>query len=154
MAAALLLAPLPAAGGAVWPPEARPGRPFPAWFLAVTGFVGVRAAQAAMRRFRRVGADPSETTDLVTDGVVLSARTPAFTGMIVASVGLTAMVPTSPRLLALLCLLVGGQVQVRVVEKPCLHRVHGADYPAYATRTGRLLPAVGRRSDTAALGCA
>jgi protein-S-isoprenylcysteine O-methyltransferase Ste14 len=36
------------------------------------------------------------------------------------------------------------QVQVRLVEEPYLLRVHGDAYRAYAARTGRFVPGVGR----------
>lgn len=37
-------------------------------------------------------------------------------------------------------------MQVRLVEEPYLLRAHGHDHRAYAARTGRFLPGVGRLS--------
>ena len=45
---------------------------------------------------------------------------------------------------AALLLVVGIQLQVRLVEEPYLSRVHGVRYQAYAARAGRFLPGLGR----------
>ncbi|TFV64494.1 isoprenylcysteine carboxylmethyltransferase family protein [Geodermatophilus sp. DF01-2] len=45
---------------------------------------------------------------------------------------------------ALACLILAIELQVRVIEELYLRRVHGADYVAYAARTGRFLPGFGR----------
>lgn len=108
--------------------------------VAVVGFGGVVAAQHAMGRSWRAGIDPAERTDLVTGGVFGWVRNPVFTAMLVASAGLTAMVPSMLQLLALACLLVGVELQVRMVEEPYLHRVHGPAYSTYTERVGRFLP--------------
>lgn len=53
-----------------------------------------------------------------------------------------------PNLLAaamLVAFLTALQTQVRLVEEPYLHRVHGTVYDQYAARTGRFLPWIGRQ---------
>ncbi len=64
--------------------------------------------------------------------------------LVMAQAGLTLAVPTAVSAAALGCLLVAVQLQVRAVEEPYLHRVHGTAYCAYAARTGRFLPRLGR----------
>lgn len=39
---------------------------------------------------------------------------------------------------------VGGELQVRVVEEPYLRRVHGRAYDDYVGRASLLLPLIGR----------
>jgi hypothetical protein len=40
--------------------------------------------------------------------------------------------------------LIGIEIQVRLVEEPYLHGVHGAAYTDYASGVGRFLPGIGR----------
>ena len=42
------------------------------------------------------------------------------------------------------CIFVGIQIQVRLVEEPHLIATHGDPYRSYAARTGRFLPMIGR----------
>ncbi|HET9140019.1 isoprenylcysteine carboxylmethyltransferase family protein [Actinophytocola sp.] len=113
--------------------------------LALAGFAGVLTAQQAMGASWRVGVDPTERTELVTDGPFARVRNPIFSAMITATVGLTAMVPSWPQLLGLACLIAGIQIQVRAVEEPYLTRTQGSAYTAYTHRAGRFLPRIGRR---------
>jgi protein-S-isoprenylcysteine O-methyltransferase Ste14 len=117
--------------------------------IALAGFADVVAAQHAMGRSWRVGVGRAERTEVVTGGVFGRARTSVFTAMITASVGLTSMVPSVPQLLALVCLVAGVELQVRVVEEPYLSRTHGIAYDDYARTVGWFLPGVGRRQPTA-----
>ena len=54
------------------------------------------------------------------------------------------MVPNVIALLGVVLLTVALELQVRVVEEPYLLRVHEQAYAAYAARTGRFVPGVGR----------
>jgi protein-S-isoprenylcysteine O-methyltransferase Ste14 len=47
-------------------------------------------------------------------------------------------------LAGLVLLLASVEIQARLVEEPHLLRVHGEPYAAYARRTGRFLPGLGR----------
>ena len=150
-----LLAPIAALAGVV-------GRVTAAWsataawlgvVLVLVGFVAVLLAQTGMGSSWRIGVRQEERTDLVTTGVFAWARNPVFTAMLVAQTGLTLMVPSSLSLAALLCLLAAVQLQVRRIEEPFLLRQHGPAYAAYAARTGRFVPGVGRlRTATPAEG--
>lgn len=111
--------------------------------LMLLGLAGVLGAQTAMGTSWRVGVSEAERTDLVTDWAFAVVRNPVFSAMVVAVAGLAAAVPTALSLTALGCLVAAVQLQVRVIEEPYLLRVHGADYGAYAARTGRFVPGVG-----------
>jgi protein-S-isoprenylcysteine O-methyltransferase Ste14 len=93
-----------------------------------------------------VGVDPSERTVLRSDGPFRWVRNPIFSWMILAASGLALLVPNAASLVGLAALVVGIELQVRLVEEPYLLRTHGAAYAGYAARTGRFLPGVGRLS--------
>jgi protein-S-isoprenylcysteine O-methyltransferase Ste14 len=82
----------------------------------------------------------------VKDGPFRSVRNPIFTGTSLTWVGIALLVPNP-------ITIVGPgspsphRVQVRLVEEPYLRRVHGDAYRAYAARTGRFLPGIGRIRD-------
>jgi protein-S-isoprenylcysteine O-methyltransferase Ste14 len=96
----------------------------------------------------RIGVDQSERTGLVTNGPFTAVRNPVFTGMLLASVGLTLLAPNPIALVALACLLVALEIQTRLVEEPYLLTTHGAAYGDYAARAGRFLPLLGRLRNT------
>ncbi|CAN5763423.1 isoprenylcysteine carboxylmethyltransferase family protein [soil metagenome] len=117
------------------------------WFgaaLIILGAAGTLAAQGSMGASWRIGVDGSERTELVTRGPFAMVRNPIFAAMIPASLGMVLMVPNVAAAAALLSLVAAIELQVRFVEEPCLIRVHGQTYLDYASRTGRLLPGVGR----------
>lgn len=96
-----------------------------------------------MRRSWRIGVDSSERTQLVTDRVFAIVRNPIFTGMVLAWVGLALIEPNVLSLVALVTLLAGVELQVRV-EVPYLLTAHSLAYRRYAARTGRFVPRLGR----------
>lgn len=102
-------------------------------------------SQETMGRAWRMGVDPSERTQLVTKGPFGSVRNPIYTGMTAAVLGIVAIVLNSAAVVASIILLVALQLQTRWVEEPHLVQTHGQSYLAYADRTGRFVPAVGRR---------
>ncbi|MEX5720675.1 methyltransferase family protein [Geodermatophilus maliterrae] len=112
--------------------------------VALSGFAATLAAQTGMGASWRIGVDPAERTELVTDGVFAHVRNPVFTAMLLAQAGVVLMVPTPVSVLGLVVLVVAVQLQVRAVEEPHLEAVHGVAYTAYAARTGRFVPGVGR----------
>lgn len=109
----------------------------------VGGFVLTVIAQLAMGDAWRIGVQEGERTELRTDGPFAWCRNPIFTGMLLAGLGMAAWVPLAAP--AWLALWLGLELQVRVVEEPHLLRIHGASYQAYAARTGRFWPGLGRR---------
>lgn len=110
--------------------------------LFLAGCVVTLVSQSAMGASWRIGVDPGERTELVTDGPFGVARNPIFSGMIAAAVGLAMIAPTVLTFLAVVLLVVAVELQVRRVEEPYLHATPGWD--AYARRVGRFVPRVGR----------
>ena len=92
----------------------------------------------------RIGVDQAERTHLVSTGIFAVVRNPIFTAMVTAQTGMTLVAPTPLAVAALAALVLAVQLQVRVIEEPYLHRVHGAAYAAYTARVGRFLPGIGR----------
>jgi protein-S-isoprenylcysteine O-methyltransferase Ste14 len=112
--------------------------------LALGGFAATLAGQAGMGTSWRIGVDPGERTDLVTTGVFGYVRNPIFTAMALAQFGMVLLVPTWISAAALAALIAAVELQVRAVEEPYLHLVHGEAYAAYAANTGRSVPGIGR----------
>ena len=113
------------------------------------GILGAAAAittraQLDLGRSWRVGVDEAERTELVTNGTFSVVRNPIFSGVVLAVVGLGLSVPSPATWSAMLALLAGLELQVRAVEEPYLLRTHGDAYRAYARRTGRFAPGLGR----------
>lgn len=112
--------------------------------LAVGGIAATFRAQIAMGTSWRIGVDPEERTELVTDGPFALVRNPIFAAMLPTALGLTLLVPSWVAILGLVGLVVALELQVRVVEEPYLLKAHGRAYAAYAARVGRFFPGVGR----------
>ncbi|SDG07255.1 Protein-S-isoprenylcysteine O-methyltransferase Ste14 [Blastococcus aurantiacus] len=112
--------------------------------LVIAGFIGVVLAQSGMGTSWRIGVDESERTDLVTGGLFALVRNPIFTAMVATQAGLTLMVPTWLSVVALVCLTVAVELQVRLIEEPYLLAAHPRRYRTYASTTGRFVPGVGR----------
>ncbi|HET8639258.1 MAG TPA: isoprenylcysteine carboxylmethyltransferase family protein [Solirubrobacterales bacterium] len=119
--------------------------------LASSGIGLTFAAQLAMGDAWRIGVDPGERTDLVTDGPFEVVRNPIYSAMLPTVLGLVLMVPNALAVAAIITLAVGLELQVRVVEEPYLLRVHGRPYAEYASRVGRFVPGVGKLDGGAAL---
>lgn len=111
--------------------------------LCSVGIALTLVAQLSMGDSWRIGVEPTERTDLVTDGVFAYVRNPIFTAMLIAAVGLLLLVPNVLSAAAVLVLLGALQVQVRLVEEPYLRTTHSVAYQDYARHTGRFIPAVG-----------
>ena len=112
--------------------------------LTLAGIAGTLHAQLEMGSSWRVGVDPSERTALRTDGPFAWVRNPIFSWMILSAAGLALLVPNAASLLGLAALVFGIELQVRLVEEPYLLRTHGEAYEAWAERTGRFVPGIGR----------
>jgi protein-S-isoprenylcysteine O-methyltransferase Ste14 len=111
--------------------------------LAACGLVLTFLAQLAMGDSWRIGVDPEERTQLVTDGPFELVRNPIYSAMFPTVVGLVLMVPNALALSAVAALAIGLELQVRLVEEPHLLQVHGDEYAAYAARVGRFVPKAG-----------
>jgi protein-S-isoprenylcysteine O-methyltransferase Ste14 len=101
-------------------------------------------AQRDMGASWRIGVDASETTALIIDGVFRYVRNPIFTGMILACVGVTLLVPNVVALIGAALLVIGLELHVRCIEEPHLAALHGSAYRSYSRGTGRFVPWVGR----------
>ena len=112
--------------------------------LYASGLALTLAAQLQMGVSWRIGVDPSERTSLVTSGPFAFSRNPIFVGMIAVALGLLLLVPNWLALLAAAALVVGVEVQVRLVEEPYLVKQHGDAYLSWARRAGRFVPGLGR----------
>lgn len=112
--------------------------------VAIAGIGATYLAQLGMGSDWRIGIDRTEVTGLVTGGVFSLVRNPIFTAMMFTAAGFAAMVPNVIGVLAVVCLVVAIELQVRFVEEPHLHRLHGDVYGGYASRVGRFFPALGR----------
>jgi protein-S-isoprenylcysteine O-methyltransferase Ste14 len=146
------LAPLATLGG--WLPAPSPGLPEAgvaeelwvglALAIVFLGITGVSWAQLAMGASWRIGVREDERTELIQQGPFRWVRNPIFTFMVVAAAGLVLLVPHGLSVLAMLCLALAAQLQVRCAEEPYLRRAHGERYIAYCRRVGRFLPGLGR----------
>jgi protein-S-isoprenylcysteine O-methyltransferase Ste14 len=116
------------------------------FMLVVLGIVGTLAAQSVMGDSWRGDVDLDARTALVTHGPFRFVRNPILTATTITGVGLVLMVPNVLAVVMLGCFLSAQQIQVRLVEEPYLLRVHGEAYRAYASRTGRFVPWIGRLS--------
>ncbi|MDW3221089.1 MAG: isoprenylcysteine carboxylmethyltransferase family protein [Acidimicrobiales bacterium] len=112
--------------------------------VAVAGIGLTYAAQVGMGSEWRIGIDRTEVTGLVTSGVFGLVRNPIFTAMIFTAVGFAVMVPNVIAVIAVVCLVVAIEMQVRFVEEPHLRRLHGTGYGQYAAEVGRFVPLIGR----------
>ncbi len=111
--------------------------------LCGVGIAGTFGAQMAMGASWRIGVDPEERTDLVTGGVFALCRNPIYTFMLISMIGFALLVPTWTALLAGVLLILGLEIQVRLVEEPHLLRTQGRPYREYAQQVGRFVPGIG-----------
>jgi len=112
--------------------------------LFAVGLLSTLVAQVSMGSSWRIGVDPGERTDLVTDGPFSIVRNPIFSGMIPTSVGLALLVPNVIAVAGLVALFTALEIQIRLVEEPYLLATHGEQYASYAARVGRFFPGLGR----------
>lgn len=110
------------------------------------GVILTLAAQEDMGASWRIGVRHGERTELVTDGAFRLVRNPIFSAMMLTSLGFLILLPNALALASAACLLLGLELQVRLVEEPHLLAVHGDAYRTYAARVGRFLPGLGRLS--------
>jgi protein-S-isoprenylcysteine O-methyltransferase Ste14 len=113
--------------------------------LAILGIAGTMAGQWVMGEAWRADVDPEEHEGtLVTSGPFRLVRNPILTTTAATAVGLALIVPNLFAALMLIAFVLAMELQVRLVEEPYLLGVHGDRYRAYAARTGRFLPWIGR----------
>jgi protein-S-isoprenylcysteine O-methyltransferase Ste14 len=104
----------------------------------------IMTAQRQMGASFRIGIDAGNTA-LVTVGLYGLVRNPIYTGMLLAIVGFTLLVPSAATVLAALLGAFLVAVQARLEENHLLSK-HGGSYRSYASMVGRFWPGIGRLS--------
>jgi protein-S-isoprenylcysteine O-methyltransferase Ste14 len=112
--------------------------------IASLGIAITSVAQFAMGDAWRIGVNPAERTELVTDGPFALVRNPIYAAMIPSFTGIALLAHNAVTIVGAALLMVAVELQVRLIEEPYLARVHGEQYTAYAARVGRFLPGIGR----------
>jgi protein-S-isoprenylcysteine O-methyltransferase Ste14 len=112
--------------------------------LAAPGIAIISLAQFAMGDAWRIGVDPAERTELVTDGPFSLVRNPIYAAMIPSFMGIALLAPNAVTIAGAILLMVALELQTRLIEEPYLTGVHGEQYTVYAARVGRFLPGIGR----------
>jgi protein-S-isoprenylcysteine O-methyltransferase Ste14 len=133
-----------AGAAASWPMLAGVGTRVTGAACCLAGIAGTLWAQLAMGDSWRVGVDERERTTLVASGPFRLVRNPIYTSMLLGMGGVALLTPNVVAAVAMAALAVALELQVRLVEEPHLLRVHDGIYRAYAARTGRFLPGIGR----------
>lgn len=118
--------------------------------VALAGFAAAEWAVGAMAETWRVSVNRSEAVRLVTTGPFALVRNPVYAGLIVTMLGLTLMVASLVAILGWITLIVGLELQVRLLEEPYLRGSHDTDFDNYAAHVGRFVPGVGRKPVRAA----
>jgi len=138
-----LLSPISAIAGWRWGLPLSAPLPIAGTALYASGLALTLWAQVQMGVSWRIGVNPSERTTLVTSGPFGFARNPIFTGMLAVAIGLALLLPNAPSFFGAVALVVGLELQVRLVEEPHLIAQHGEAYLGWARRVGRFLPGLG-----------
>lgn len=112
--------------------------------LAALGVFAAFSAQRAMGSSWRTTVDPTERPPLVTTGIFAIVRNPIYTSINVMVIGLTFAVPNGIALAGVVMIIIGSQLQVRLIEEPYLTATHGQAYRDYCEAVDRFLPGIGR----------
>lgn len=97
-------------------------------------------AQAQMGAAWRAGIELSSSYDLVRGGMFRVVRNPFYVGVILASAGVALMVPNFVSFAGGVALVLGCQIDVRLVEEPHLRAVHGKAFLRYEASVPRFVP--------------
>ena len=92
---------------------------------SLAGIVIMIISQWQMGAAWRFGVDESEQTDLVTSGFYSLVRNPIYSGVFLFCIGLLVLLPHIYMLFFLILAYSSIELQVRFVEEPHLHRLHG-----------------------------
>jgi protein-S-isoprenylcysteine O-methyltransferase Ste14 len=120
---------------------------FSGWFIVrlLAAFAATGVLVATLRCWRRMGrhwkmaVTPGERQVLITDGPFARVRHPIYGYQILLMLASLGVVPTVP-MFALAVVHVALMVTKAHNEERHLLATHGADYQAYAARTGRFFP--------------
>jgi protein-S-isoprenylcysteine O-methyltransferase Ste14 len=111
--------------------------------LGFGGAVAMFAAQRNMGDSWRIGIDPTARTALVTNGWYSVCRNPIYASIYAGYLGFALLVPNVVTWTIAVLLLLGLRSQI-LREERWLAENHGDAWRAYAARTGRFVPFVGR----------
>lgn len=111
------------------------------WALLAGGSLLDVIAQANMGASFRIGID-DRPTGLITAGLFRWIRNPIFSGLLLALLGVTLILPCAWTVMGYVTVALMVAVQVRLEEQHLL-RLHGATYARYAARVGRFFPGLG-----------
>src|SRR5262245_30320445 len=111
--------------------------------LLFGGIALLAAAQLNLGASWRMGIKEGEAPGLVVGGLYRLCRHPIYLGLLTVIAGYTALLPPVLSLALLATAYLGVRVQA-AAEEAYLVRTYGDAYHAYARRTGRLLPGLGR----------
>lgn len=112
----------------------------------VLGFGGALAMFSAQRDLGdswRIGIDPHTRTALVTTGWYRFCRNPIYTCIYAGYIGFALFIPNPVTISIAFLLILGLRSQI-LREERWLESIHGDAWRAYAARTGRFLPLIGR----------
>ena len=113
--------------------------------LCCSGILFASYSQFAMGMNWRIGVDPEEQTELVTDGIYSKIRNPIYTACIVHGLGLLVLAPNTLVLVNGLVGFYAIRAYVRHIEEPYLIKLHGDQYVQYMQSTGSYLPRLRRQ---------
>ena len=107
--------------------------------LVVLGYAGTLWCYSIMGDAWRMGIDRNEKTRLVTQGPYQVMRHPIYGLQVMMLAGVALLLPTVFAFFILGLHFLCAWIKARD-EEAYLLAVHGEEYRAYSTRTGRLLP--------------
>ncbi len=109
------------------------------FLIGLLGVAIVVVAQLQMGNAWRIGVDPSEATQLVTDGLYRRSRNPIYFGIFLYWIGVCGTL-AHPAIWFLAVICWGSiEVIVRRVEEPYLQNLHGQEFERYRRRSRRYL---------------
>lgn len=106
------------------------------WVLIIASLMIIWTAQSHMRLSWRIGIDETNPIELVTTGAFAYSRNPIFLGIMMANVGLFAIIPNAFMLLIVSLSTVSVNTQIRL-EEAFLESRFGVDYLNYKKRVRR-----------------
>jgi len=112
------------------------------WLGIAAGTALVLVAQHQMGASWRIGID-DRPTRLVVHGLFRHLRNPIFSGILLVTLGIVLVAPSPVLVACWLAAFVLLRVQIGLEERHLL-ALHGDDYAAWAARTGRLVPGIGK----------
>ena len=125
---------------------------FGGYLLYIVGLVLVLVSQYQMGSAWRIGVDPDEKTELITQGLFKHVRNPIYTGLFVGGIGLFLVSPAFILFIGLLLGYVAVELFVRKVEEPYLHEQFGSEYSSWLHSTPRYFPKLYSRKSSSKAG--